>query len=290
MAVKIGFLPLAVVLLIGLGQDTVDASLGVDECGSSTRSLSRMDFEPNDHRVVGGIQTEPHAWPWTVELSFRGKHHCGGALIKPDIVLTAAHCFARTRRANAYKIYTGGHGVLSGTVHTVNEIQIHPFYHVGYTTSFDAALLRISPPANLSDPNIRLACLPWSPPVTGDMCVVTGWGRLSENGMKPSYLREIHIPIIPTIICNDYHHYNGRVNAFSMFCAGYSSGRIDSCQGDSGGPLVCQTLGADGKYVWQLQGIVSWGIGCAQPGYPGVYSKVFNIRTWINTFLIQHGY
>ena len=89
------------------------------------------------------------------------------------------------------------------------------------------------------------------------MCVVTGWGRLKEGGERAVSLREIHVPIIAPITCNDFKHYAGRMHPPSMICAGFNGGRVDSCQGDSGGPLQCQNI----QGQWELQGVVSWGIG-----------------------------
>uniref|UniRef100_A0A914KHQ4 Peptidase S1 domain-containing protein n=1 Tax=Meloidogyne incognita TaxID=6306 RepID=A0A914KHQ4_MELIC len=111
------------------------------------------------------------------------------------------------------------------------------------------------------------------------MCVVTGWGRLKEGGERPLTLREIHVPILSTTTCNNFRHYSGRMHTTSMICAGFNNGRIDSCQGDSGGPLQCQNK----KGVWELQGVVSWGIGCAQPKFPGVYTKIYAMKPWIRT-------
>lgn len=82
------------------------------------------------------------------------------------------------------------------------------------------------------------------------MCVVTGWGRIAENGERAKKLREIHVPIIPIGVCNNVRHYSGRVHAGSMFCAGYNNGEADSCQGDSGGPLQCQNARTG---AWELQ-------------------------------------
>lgn len=99
---------------------------------------------------------------------------------------------------------------------------------------------------------ISIICLPSLPAPTNKMCIVTGWGRVKENGQRPKAMQEIHVPIIAPGICNSINNYNGRVHSISMICAGYNTGRIDSCQGDSGGPLQCQNL----KGIWELQVLI----------------------------------
>lgn len=110
-------------------------------------------------------------------------------------------------------------------------------------------ILRISPPAKLNE-TLKNICLPQTSVNPNQMCVVTGWGRLIENGERATSLREIYVPIIPMHICNNLKHYGGRVHSGSMVCAGYNNGLMDSCQGDSGGPLQCQNP-VDGS--WELQ-------------------------------------
>ncbi|UMM19065.1 hypothetical protein L5515_014839 [Caenorhabditis briggsae] len=175
-------------------------------------------WETLDHRLIGGSETRPHAWPWTVQLLSRlGQHRCGGSLIDPNFVLTAAHCFAKDRRRTSYSVRVGGHRSGSGSPHRVTAVSIHPWYNIGFPSSYDFAIM----------------------------------------SSLPNYIRHIHLP--------------------SMLCAGYSYGKIDSCQGDSGGPLMCAR---DGH--WELTGVVSWGIGRARPGMPGVYGNVHAASTWIN--------
>ena len=97
-----------------------------------------------------------------------------------------------------------------------------------------------------------------------------GWGLLSEGGSLSDVLQEVEAPVVSNIACNAAGVLNGAVTS-NMLCAGVlDSGGLDACQGDSGGPLVVP----DGQGGWRLAGIVSWGIGCALPQRPGVYTRV----------------
>ncbi|PSN36617.1 Trypsin-1, partial [Blattella germanica] len=93
-----------------------------------------------------------------------------------------------------------------------------------------------------------------------------------EGGSSSTTLRQVTVPIVADSTCNSNYAAYGGITA-RMICAGSTSGGRDACQGDSGGPLV-----AGG----QLVGVVSWGVGCARPSYPGVYAKVSNLRSWIS--------
>ena len=111
-------------------------------------------------------------------------------------------------------------------------------------------------------------------PSDGTQCWITGWGRLSSGGASPDKLQQVSVPIASRARCD--RAYPRRIDD-SMICAGLDQGGIDSCQGDSGGPMVCET---GGRYY--LQGVTSWGDGCASPGKFGVYAKVKFFLTWIN--------
>ncbi|CAI5443329.1 unnamed protein product [Caenorhabditis angaria] len=239
-------------------------------------------FVMSDHRLIGGAETKPHAWPWAVQLLANGHHRCGGSLVDSNFVVTAAHCFARNRRPSSYSVRIGGHISGSGSAHRVTAISIHPFYNLGWPSSNDFAIMRIFPPVKMSA-TTRPICLPSGGPIENRLCVVTGWGSMREGSVAwAPKLREIHVPIIPTLFCNNLPSYAGRIHLPSMLCAGYSYGQIDSCQGDSGGPLMCAR---DGH--WELTGIVSWGIGCGRPGHPGVYANVHSALTWIQIEMIR---
>ncbi|XP_075923441.1 trypsin-like isoform X2 [Petromyzon marinus] len=109
----------------------------------------------------------------------------------------------------------------------------------------------------------------------GTSCLVSGWGTVG-NGVMPDALRAVYLDTTSRGYCNDA--YSGTLTD-NMFCAVYAAGGRDACQGDSGGPLICN--GA-------LNGIVSWGYGCAYPNYPGVYTKVSNYITWIENTIANN--
>ena len=122
---------------------------------------------------------------------------------------------------------------------------------------------------------VSLACLPdgVAVPADGKKCWITGWGHLSSSGAAPDILQEVSVPVISTARCeNSYPEKIGD----SMICAGLDEGGIDACQGDSGGPMVCEE---GGRYY--LQGVTSWGYGCASPGKFGVYAKVKFVMKWL---------
>ncbi|XP_056620632.1 plasminogen isoform X1 [Triplophysa dalaica] len=225
-------------------------------------------------RIVGGCISKPHSWPWQISLrTSAGKiHFCGGTLIDAQWVLTAAHCLERSRRPSAYKIFLGIHSErayeLSKQERDVSKIVMGP-------PGTDIALLKLDRPAIIND-KVSPACLPEKDYVvaSGTECYVTGWGETQGTGGDGT-LKETGFPVIENKICNRASYLNGRVKDHEM-CAGNIEGGTDSCQGDSGGPLVCYK---QNKFV--LQGVTSWGLGCANAMKPGVYVRVSKFIDWI---------
>ncbi|KAM4695151.1 plasminogen [Discoglossus pictus] len=238
------------------------------ECGKAKRK-QRKCFG----RIVGGCEANPFSWPWQISLrtSF-DFHFCGGTLIAPEWVLTAAHCLERSSKPSAYKVVLGIHkekgSESSKQVRDVEKLIKEP-------GKADIALLKLKSPVLITD-EVLPACLPPHNYVVPDRseCYVTGWGETQGTG-KEGVLKEAGFPVIENKICNSPAYLNGKVSNLEL-CAGNIHGGVDSCQGDSGGPLSC----FDGeKYI--IQGVTSWGLGCAQAMKPGVYARVSMFIPWI---------
>ncbi|XP_040294860.1 anionic trypsin-2-like [Bufo bufo] len=224
----------------------------------------------DDDKIVGG---HPCRVPYQVSLNV-GYHFCGGILIKEQWVVSAAHCYQSNIqcRLGEYNIR-----LPDGTEQFINSEKVIP--HPDYNPyDSDIMLIKLSVPAQLNEAvqpiSLPENCPPGSSPPVGTKCKVSGWGYTGfEN---PDILQCVCVPVVSEADC--MASYPGEITD-NMICLGYPEGGKDSCQGDSGGPVVC-----NGK----LHGIVSWGYGCAQPDYPGVYTKVCKFVNWINEVIANN--
>jgi hypothetical protein len=233
--------------------------------------------------IVGGQPADPGEWPWQAFVR-AGPYMCGGSLIHEQWVVTAAHCVVNKQNvvfAPADVMVTLGEhnrAQMEGTEQKIGVIQIivHP-EHKAPWHDHDIALLQLATPAILG-PSVAIIEALVSPTfdalvVPGAPSFVTGWGTTAEGGSTAAELQEVMAPIIAQEKCQAAY---GQIT-MGMLCAGYDEGGKDSCQGDSGGPLVVQSSDKS----WKLAGIVSFGYGCARPGFYGVYTRVSIYASWL---------
>ncbi|KAF7559125.1 hypothetical protein G7046_g5035 [Stylonectria norvegica] len=225
--------------------------------------------------IVGGTTAAAGEFPYIVSLSHSGSHFCGGVLINANTVLTAGHCSV-DYAASTVKVRAGSLTWASGGTQVgVSKIVVHPSYNAD-TVDNDIALWHLSTPLSASS-TIGYAVLPvqGSDPVAASTITVAGWGLLTENASTlPATLRKVSVPVVSRATCRSEYGTSAITN--NMFCAGLAAGGKDSCSGDSGGPIIDASTGV-------LLGTVSWGQGCAEAGYAGVYSRIGNYVTYINT-------
>uniref|UniRef100_A0A4W4DY39 Peptidase S1 domain-containing protein n=1 Tax=Electrophorus electricus TaxID=8005 RepID=A0A4W4DY39_ELEEL len=165
---------------------------------------------------------------------------------------------------------------------SVTSVTINPNYDAN-TLNNDLALLQLSSTVTFT-PYITPICLAASGSTffNGTLSWVTGWGNIASGVSLPSpgYLQEVQVPIIGNRQC--FCLYGGGITG-NMICAGALTGGKDSCQGDSGGPIILKQ-----GSIWIQAGIVSFGTGCAQANYPGVYTRVSQYQNWINQVITSN--
>ncbi|GLW93798.1 S1 family peptidase [Actinokineospora globicatena] len=214
-------------------------------------------------KVVGGVVAPQGAYPWLARLSMG----CGGSLVTPDIVLTAAHCVGGTGANSGIEAMFGVVDLESPDADIIDSLYVYrsPDY-TSASRGSDWALIKLDRPAPY--PVVALQ----STLVTTGPFRVMGWGAAQEGGDQQRYLLHADVPYVDDTTCAGlYTPYGYKFLAAGMLCAGVvGTGGIDTCQGDSGGPMVAK----DASGVVRQVGIVSWGIGCARPQFPGIYTEV----------------
>ncbi|KAI1292142.1 Vitamin K-dependent protein C [Halotydeus destructor] len=272
------------------GDESLSPLANFTSSPAKSSNCGKKGFDTNKVGVA-----EPGEWAWHVAILEKPQdlYVCGASLIDEFWVLTAAHCVDDYKTTENLKVRVGEHDVssLSEPIrhdeYDVAGIFVNPKFN-NNTLANDLALVQLASPVKKKK-NINIVCLPDSDMFTEESlktgnCVVTGWGRSTEDTDHSLILKEIQVPIWEHGGCESAlkkHFGQNYKLPKTTLCAGKEGS--DACDGDGGGPLVCEK-----DKTWYQVGIVSFGIGCGRPKTPGVYTKISSFTDWIlNTAVVK---
>ncbi|KAH8377364.1 hypothetical protein KR093_005021 [Drosophila rubida] len=246
-------------------------------------------------KITGAMDQEAEfaEFPWMVailrEESQLNLYECGGAIITPDVILTAAHC-VYNKEANTLIVRAGEWDTqtkeepIPHEDRYVKDIIYHEQFNKGSLYN-DVALLFLETPLDFKS-SIQPVCLPnVGEQFDLERCFATGWGKnkFGKDGEYQVILKKIDLPVVghPTCQSNLRNTRLGKhfILHDSFMCAGGEKDR-DTCKGDGGSPLVCPIKGQPNRF--KSAGLVAWGIGCGEENIPGVYASVSYLRPWID--------
>jgi len=239
---------------------------------------STLPLHQRGHRIVGGTDSAKGEFPY--QLSFQtfsfdhSFHFCGASIYDASMAITAGHCVYGRDYDNPsdLRVVAGEYNMFEADgdeqERPLKKIILHPQYNPGPQLN-DIALLKLKEPLEFNE-LVSPAKMPEKGQTFEGVGVVTGWGTTIEGGgPAPAILQKVEVPLVSDEKCQELYNTNRYTISETMMCAGEEG--HDSCQGDSGGPLNCGGFQC---------GVVSWGLGCGGPIYPGVYTEVSYYVDW----------
>src|SRR5918996_3342551 len=248
------------------------------------------------HAVVGGNDAAPGEYPYVAHVLIDRSFQCTGTLVTPEHVVTAAHCSSLApggianvpigQPGQLIELSVGAHetpeasllgGVESdGEEHVARAVFVNPGWAGIGSVSHDAAIIELDTPSSKAPVKVASAT-ERSLGTAGTLATIAGFGVTESGGEQPDVLQEARVPIVADEDAAEAYPYLvdgvdplfGGFESETQVAAGYPEGGVDTCQGDSGGPLLVPAGTA-----MRLVGDTSYGAGCAEPGFPGVYRRL----------------
>jgi trypsin len=257
--------------------------------------------------VVGGHDASPGEYPYVAHILIDRAFQCTGTLVTPTHVVTAAHCGSLVpggvanvpigQPGQLIEVSLGAHRTPSasltggyqseGEKHVAKSVSVAPGWAGLGSVSSDVSVVELPTPSANAPVKIASAAERslWT---AGTMATIAGYGVTESDGDQPEFLQEAQVPITADAVTAEAYPYLvegvdplfGGFESRTQVGAGFPEGGVDTCQGDSGGPLLVPA----GSGL-RLVGDTSYGNGCAEPGFPGVYGRVADdtLREWIRT-------
>jgi trypsin len=259
------------------------------------------------HAVVGGNDAAPGEYPYVAHIVIDRAFQCTGTLVTPRYVVTAAHCSSLApggianvpigQPGQLIELSIGAHEtpsaslvggyVSDGEKHVAKAVFVNPGWAGLGGVSHDAAVIELDTPSSKAPVKIASAeeRSLWT---AGTLATIAGFGVTESDGEQPDVLQEAQVPIVADAEAAEAYPYLvegvdpvfGGFESATQVAAGFPQGGVDTCQGDSGGPLLVPA-GSEMRLV----GDTSYGAGCAEPGFPGVYGRLADttMREWIRS-------